>query len=581
MSLESPDSLTSASPEKVSNRPASTQMSAKASRWLLPGVLLVTLLVFLPALHGGLVWDDHFLLENDARVTGPFSLLKLLTPYWTQGETVAGPSYARPLVTLTFAVQHALTGLTPLPLHLVNVLLHLLNGLLMWQVWRRFLPEATTSERWFRAGLLLLLLILPLQVEPVAWVAGRTDLLAMSFGLMALCLLPLPIPLPISLPISLPQTTTSPHPPPIAAGLSLPDGVRWALMGGLLLASLLSKEVALAFVGLSIWWSLGAGLPKKTALGLMATSTAALVGWYSLRQIAILSVEQPGVPESTLLPPLFVVWLRVVSSLGRYWEMLLWPWNPSALVSMRSPLAPSSPWFWLGLLSLGASVWLLVRIGLETWAAVQRASSPLEASEGPRPDTPQVSQVQLSWRLGQLWVMLGLLPVVNILPLAAPSPVAERFWYVPLGGLSVCGVLVLRRVLTTRPEWQRALSMGLVACLLASAGVSHLRAGEWQSDRTLWEAEVARHGIRHILTARNLGVARQLEGDVPGAIQAWQAGWNSHLGMTTSHRVELGIRLVEALRATHRQTEADALRHELMTNPNQPLSAEQQKRLGE
>lgn len=574
--------------------------------WLLPLVLLLTLGAYLPALQHGLVWDDHFLLTDDPRVTGPLQLAALLSPYWQSVQAAGGPAYTRPLVTLSFALQHGLTGLNPLPLHAFNVGIHLLNGLLLWHVLARLVgassgpgaksgPGASSGFRaLWRSQLVWLYLVYPLQVEPVAWIAGRTDLLAMSFGLLSLLLLPLPSQARVH------ETQPTPDEPGA--------GPRLLLLGcglfGCLLAGLLSKEVGLAFAALSLWWSLKVALPPRTSLAVLVSTVGALVVWYSLRQLALLDGSpEPLASPDPGLPPLLLVSLRVITSVGLYLKLLSWPWNPSALPAMRGVLSPDSPFFWMGLLgSLGLLSFLLCAV----WDALRSANARSQASSTPT-EGPEPQPLPLL-TLGGLWIGLGLLPVLNLVPLSAPSPVAERFWYVPLGG--VCLVLSAglerwwdsERVPETELEavegaaqhrlsWRAGrflptgllltglLLTGLLLGLVAT-GVSQARVHEWHSDRTLWEAEAQRHGLRHVLTARNLGVARRNDGELGGAMLVWQEAWSRGLGRGSEQRLELGLLLLEGLQKQEQQGEADAVRKQLQQEfrPGQ-LTGEQLQRL--
>lgn len=92
---------------------------------------------------------------------------------------------------------NAAAGITPNPqlFHGLNLLLHLLGVLSVWRILRLLLnrtrqPETETPGRvdawpleWAACGGALLFAIHPIQVEPVAWVAGMKDLL---FGLLSL-----------------------------------------------------------------------------------------------------------------------------------------------------------------------------------------------------------------------------------------------------------------------------------------------------------------------------------------------------------------------------------------------------------
>jgi tetratricopeptide (TPR) repeat protein len=117
-------------------------------------IILLTLIVYLPALHAGFNWDDDDHLTNNPCIVGPLGLKEI----WTT-------SAARicPLVLTTFWGEHRLWGLNPLPYHLVNVLMHALTAALLWRV----LTSLHVRGAWLGAALWALH---PVQVESVAWI---------------------------------------------------------------------------------------------------------------------------------------------------------------------------------------------------------------------------------------------------------------------------------------------------------------------------------------------------------------------------------------------------------------------------
>ena len=72
-------------------------------------------------------------------------------------------------------------GLTPWGHHLTSVLLHALNAALVF-----VLLQQMTGATWRSLLVAALFAVHPLQVESVAWVAERKDVLSAFFGLLAL-----------------------------------------------------------------------------------------------------------------------------------------------------------------------------------------------------------------------------------------------------------------------------------------------------------------------------------------------------------------------------------------------------------
>lgn len=148
---------------------------------LVPVLLLVSvLLVYYPALLSGIhSIDDPGIISRYA-ASPPLS--QILLP----GESY----YYRPLVELSFWLDQRLWGLEPSVMHLENMLLHLANAFLVYCIASRCLRKTDADGFWLPLCVALLFALHPLNVEAVAWIAGRTDpilaLLALSSSLFLL-----------------------------------------------------------------------------------------------------------------------------------------------------------------------------------------------------------------------------------------------------------------------------------------------------------------------------------------------------------------------------------------------------------
>src|ERR1017187_5203871 len=135
-------------------------------------IILITLLAYLPALHGGFIWDD------EAHVTDCQALRTLhgLARIWTEPGAV---QQYYPLVYTTFWVQFHLWQLNPFGYHLVNVLLQAMNAILLWLV----LKQLRVRGAWLAA---VIFAIHPVEVESVAWITELKNVLSATFYLSAL-----------------------------------------------------------------------------------------------------------------------------------------------------------------------------------------------------------------------------------------------------------------------------------------------------------------------------------------------------------------------------------------------------------
>src|SRR5437773_1581127 len=133
---------------------------------------VVTILAYRPAWNGGFLWDDDAYVTNNELLTAPDGLRRI----WFSFDS---PSQYFPLVYTTFRIERALWGLNPAGYHVVNVLLHVANALLVW----RLLARLRVPGAWLAGAIFALH---PVQVESVAWITERKNVLMGFFFLLTL-----------------------------------------------------------------------------------------------------------------------------------------------------------------------------------------------------------------------------------------------------------------------------------------------------------------------------------------------------------------------------------------------------------
>lgn len=151
--------------------------------WLLCGVVpLLVMVLYWPVLEFAYVWDDVALFLDSAALRGALG--------WWAGITqpiLPGTTYFRPLVLATvyaeFQVGEPNSGFS----HAINLGLFLINCGLVGLLTRRFAADAPGAGRVVAALIAMLFYALhPAQIESVAWVAGRFDLMVTLFVLLSL-----------------------------------------------------------------------------------------------------------------------------------------------------------------------------------------------------------------------------------------------------------------------------------------------------------------------------------------------------------------------------------------------------------
>jgi hypothetical protein len=391
------------------------------------------LAVSLPTLRNGFAIDDIYVFVDQPAAHSLRNIPRFFAGGWGMGSTNAqeralNTNYYRPIPTTLGAVEVAVFGLRPLGFHLTSALLHAataaLVALLLWQL------TAGSALATSLGGLLFA--IHPAQSEAFSAACYQTTLLAGCFGTLALVLF----------------------------GRLLDQGPRLATLAWLGASSLLaflSKEEAFAIPLFAAAW---AGLLRPPGWWRRLLAGAIAMGFPLLM---VLMLRHAFLTPSKVTyfadEPARVVVLTMVRVAGLYLELLLTPLR----------FCPFYDWFIIGYeagVSLAVVMGALV-LGLAVTAAVLfRRRSPLVT-------------------LGVAWLLLGLLPVSQLVPLIVVA--AERFLYLPmLGWVLLMGLLLDRGLVWCRDRgWSRPAAVVLGVLFLAYAARTVTRVPDWRSDETL------------------------------------------------------------------------------------------------
>jgi protein O-mannosyl-transferase len=133
-------------------------------------LLLVTVIAYVPALNGGLLWDD------DGHVTKPE--LQSLHGLWRIWFDLGSTQQYYPLLHSAFWMEHRLWGNAVVGYHLINILLHVTAACLVVLIVKRLsLPGAWLAGFAFALH--------PVCVETVAWISEQKSTLSAVFYLAA------------------------------------------------------------------------------------------------------------------------------------------------------------------------------------------------------------------------------------------------------------------------------------------------------------------------------------------------------------------------------------------------------------
>ena len=143
--------------------------------WMPVLCIILAFIVYIPVFKAGFVnWDDDdYVVKNYA-----------ITSFKNISDIVSKPVQGNyhPLTMLSLAFNYAVSGESPRSYHVVNLILHLLNVLLVFLFVRRL----TGYKPWMAFVTALLFAVHPLHVESVAWVSERKDVLYSFFFLAGL-----------------------------------------------------------------------------------------------------------------------------------------------------------------------------------------------------------------------------------------------------------------------------------------------------------------------------------------------------------------------------------------------------------
>lgn len=171
--------------------------------WLLLAAIILTLAIYSSGLSGSYLFDDYPNIVDNAGVQPHDASVSSLV-----GAALSSPSseFKRPLASLSFAANFLITGLDPYWMKLTNLVIHLLNGLLMFLLSRALLQavsakavsiETVSTEKMDpatasgRAGIIAALIatgwmLLPINLTAVLYVVQRMESLANLFVLLGL-----------------------------------------------------------------------------------------------------------------------------------------------------------------------------------------------------------------------------------------------------------------------------------------------------------------------------------------------------------------------------------------------------------
>lgn len=395
--------------------------------------------VFIPAIPGSWIYDDHTLIAQNPFVHSMHWWPRwFTTDFWQVNEEIVRFGnrmvYWRPLVTGTYAVDWQVGGGSPVWFHVMNLLWQAVVGVLAFFTLRRWVGAALPA---FAAAVLFA--VHPTKAESVAWIAGRTDVLCMIGVFLA------------------------------SAGIARrlrkqKGGIALEIAGTLIAYGCKEQAIVLpAFAAVELWVfaqrpPIDLALVRRITI-VALPQIAVAIGYFALRALfmPVRAAEATGALDFSDHVQ------SILDTIGRFFSLTVAPYELSiqqGLVEFdKAGLLHSTPHMVLGLIGTAALAALAI-VARRRWPAVT---------------------------LGIGFYLFTLAPTANIIYTRMQTLVSERFLYLPLFGLA----LIIGVALGAAKGKARRIGFGLVAALTLWMGVMSLRrAADYSSERAFWLREL-------------------------------------------------------------------------------------------
>jgi len=417
---------------------------------LAAAIALIALAPYLNALSNGFVMDDHDLINN-IEIAGKKGLGKIFKSQFADYAGKLNPYY-RPLIILSYYLDHSFWKDNPRGYHLTNVIAHCLASVLVFlcfSLWARGSPGLKDSSRAIGVFSGLLFALHPAHTQSVTWISGRTDVFSAFFCLLSFYLY------------------FQAQDRPLRVELSL---IFCSLLSFFL--ALLAKEVAAVFPVLLILADYARNRELKTI--------------FRPRQIIIYSAFFSAVM-------IYLLIRQKVLGFPLGFTQLSFSWYSEDKADVSSLVMVSKTFFYY-LKTLIFPLQLCFECKLKpslTWADPQIYSSTIVIAAILALGV--FSLFRLPWfSLCIFWFFLPLLPVSNLARQIGVQELAmEHYLYLPSIGFCLALAIALAKIwkglLEKNQIWGRGLVLSLFAgILILYAGLTWQRNPAWKDGLTLW-----------------------------------------------------------------------------------------------
>ena len=462
----------------------------------------VTLAVYCPVRnHAFINYDDPVYVTENRHVQAGISRPGLAWAFFNlHGEH----SYWHPVTWVSHMLDCQLFGLNPGPHHLVNVAYHIANALLLLVVLRRM-----TGAFWRSAMVAGLFALHPLQVDTVAWITERKNVLSTFFWLLTMWAY-------VGYAEGRMRKSSTEHPTSNiqhpTSNFRHPTSSFYLLSLFFFTLGLMSKPalVTLPFVLMLLdYWPLGRMQNAECRMQKGTVRSPASRITFPVSRLTLLLEKLPFLALAAAAAFITLSGHHAIRAAGS--AGLAWQWRvANALVSYVRYLGKT---FWPSHLAVfypHPGIWPAEAVGGSVLILLAVSGFVICRAR-------QAPYLVMGW----LWFLGVLVPMIGIIQAGAQA-MADRFAYVPLIGLFIMIVWGLGDW-AERGRWLRGYgTFGLAALVLAGCALLTIRQlSYWQNTTTLFE-----HALQ--VTSNNscahfsLGNELADEGKAQQAMKEWE-----------------------------------------------------------
>jgi len=399
-------------------------------------ILTAVILVYGQTLKFDFVnYDDDELIYNNTEFLSQWK--NIITSFSSHAFVGAGGEsvYYRPLLIATLITDYHLWQINPLGYHLTNIILHIIATILVFLFMQVLVENKLTAL--FTA---LMFALHPIQTESVGWIAGRNDVL---LGIFIVAMI-----------LFYAQSEEKISKSKYYFTFSIISFV----------LALFTKESAVFYILLLPLYDLYSG--KKTFKQIFSFiyykrfrfQITVLLIYFLIRWNifgALIGAERLYGSDKPIIDRLFIMPAIVMQYLG----LLIVPVN----LSVAHPITNI---FWLNQPFYTVAIIILFPIVLLIWQSLKK---------------------NLLIFFGLIWLIIGLAPAMNIVPMA--RPILEHRMYVPLIGLLIIFIATLNQVFARKHQSHYFnLIFGIIVGILLIT--SYVRLPVWQNGITLFKDAV-------------------------------------------------------------------------------------------